>query len=443
MNKLYAQLYWRHACLLLVALVFIPLQVADAIPGNISKKDAYRMLQVGHSEAVRRLPKGDREILLATFAMNAGQTQQALKYLNSDPVRQNRLAALIKAEAYRLQSVRAADRAGHYAHAVNGDIGTLKKARITTGLDEANLRLDAFLRHLNQAKPDLKKSYVLKKPQPVATFPVIASTAYKQVVVVEAFEPEVVTLSKATPSALFPPVVVPPRVSPTVSPRVSPTVSPSMSPTVSRVVEKTAVQPKKPTPVRAVSRTQPASQPVGTQQVKKQPIASVPKSLKVKAKMPEKAVVGLKLAKLQSHQRNTSKQQLVKSPVSPPVHDQQRSLASVHQAIEAWRRDWSSLDNQAYLSHYDKSFKTLKYNYASWARYKRRVNGKKSYIKVSVSDVKIIPSSGKADQGEAVLVTFNQRYRSSNYNAVGRKQLYMARKDTKSPWLILYEGDGS
>ncbi len=344
----------KCVCLLLLAWLCIPLQVTDATASRMNTQDIYKLLKAGDSALVRSLKSGEREIFLATMAMNRGKTKQALLFLTTEAVKKNRLAALIKAEAYRQQSVQAADRAGHYAHAVNDDIGKLKKARITSGLDEANKRLTAFVARANRAKPALLR--------PVADKPAVA-----------------------------PPVR-----------KVSAPVVP---------VKTVSVQPPKPHPVVKIE------QPI---------VVNVAKAKQVKLKL-----TTLKPA--------ASPQPVVERKV---VTSQAGVSQSVLEALEVWRKDWASLDSDAYLSHYHKAFKTLKHDYNSWASYKRRVNGKKSYIKVALSNIKVIPSQGKVQKGEAALVTFNQRYQSSNYNAVSRKQLYMARKNSSEPWLILYEGDG-
>ena len=340
---------------LLLAWLSVPLQVTDATASRMNKQDVYQLLKAGNSELVRSLRSGEREIFLATMAMNQGKTKQALLFLKAKAVKKNRLAALIKAEAYRQQSVQAADRAGHYAHAVNDDIGMLKRARITTGLDEANKRLSAFVARVNRAKPEAL--------QPVADKPAVSA------------------------------------------------------------------------PVRSVSAPVAAVKMARVQPAKAPPVVKVEQPIVVNVAKPKP--VKLKLAKLKSAALPVS---AVERKVVP---SQAGKSQSVLEAIEVWRKDWESRDSDAYLGHYHKAFKTLKHDYNSWASYKRRVNGNKKFIKVTLSNIKVIPSSERAQEGEAVLVIFNQRYQSNNFNAVSRKQLYMARENSSEPWLILYEGDGN
>ncbi|MDQ6993332.1 MAG: SPOR domain-containing protein [Mariprofundus sp.] len=118
-------------------------------------------------------------------------------------------------------------------------------------------------------------------------------------------------------------------------------------------------------------------------------------------------------------------------------------LASVKQAINRWRKDWQSLKADVYLAHYHGQFVTSKYNLALWSEYKRRVNGKKRFIHVAVSDIRLIGEPVQIAQGKAVLVEFSQRYTSSNYASDSRKRLFLVRQQDAQPWKILSEGDGS
>jgi len=133
--------------LFIMLLAASPMQTMDAAPGSMSKQRAYQLLKAGDSPSVRSLAAGDREILLAKLALDAGHAEEAIQILSGRAVEKNPLAALLRAEAYRLQAVAAAKRAGHYAHAVTGDIGKLQHARLSIGLDLAEARLQAFVGH--------------------------------------------------------------------------------------------------------------------------------------------------------------------------------------------------------------------------------------------------------------------------------------------------------
>jgi len=269
---------------IIMLLAISPWQNTDAAPRSMNKQQAYRLLKADDSNLVSSLPAGEREILLAKIALDAGHTDETVRLLSGATVEKIPLAALIRAEAYRRQSVEAARRAGHYAHAVSGDIGKLQKARLNGALDEAERRLQAFM------------------------------------------------ASPVTQSAR---------------------VSPAAAATI--------------------------------------------------------AHAGLS--------------------------------ESIHQMLNSWRRDWASRNADRYLGHYHPDFRTKKHDFASWSRYKRRINSRKKYIKIQLSHVRIRRGPEHIAQGEAVLVTFTQRYQSSNYSANSRKQLYLVRQHNSGAWLILFEGD--
>lgn len=106
-------------------------------------------------------------------------------------------------------------------------------------------------------------------------------------------------------------------------------------------------------------------------------------------------------------------------------------------AFEQWRNDWESIDNNAYLSHYDQDFSDLRQNLAEWTAHKRRVNSAKTFINVAATNVSFI--ADPRDPG-LVNVRFYQGYRSSNYNWNGwKEQLW---RETADGWKIIYEGNG-
>ncbi len=108
--------------------------------------------------------------------------------------------------------------------------------------------------------------------------------------------------------------------------------------------------------------------------------------------------------------------------------------ASLATAIEAWRSDWESLDNDAYFRHYSPHFRTDDMNRAAWTRYKRRVNSSKTYIEVGVEDLGIYAYPGES---ELFLVTFEQRYRSNNFR--GRKWKHQYWQREAGDWRIVHE----
>lgn len=104
-------------------------------------------------------------------------------------------------------------------------------------------------------------------------------------------------------------------------------------------------------------------------------------------------------------------------------------------SVEAWRRDWESLDTGTYLSHYANNFFSEKQNLADWSQHKRKVNAGKSWIKVKIDRVSMFLYPG---MDQLAVVTFEQAYASSNFLHQTRKRQYWTKEGGR--WKILYEG---
>jgi murein L,D-transpeptidase YafK len=105
------------------------------------------------------------------------------------------------------------------------------------------------------------------------------------------------------------------------------------------------------------------------------------------------------------------------------------------QAIEQWRNDWSSLNTDAYLSHYASDFSSGSTDRAAWSQQKRLVNSGKSWIKVQLSGMSVFPYP---TQPNLVVVNFEQDYASNNLVNRMKKRQYWMKRDNR--WQIVYEG---
>ncbi len=114
------------------------------------------------------------------------------------------------------------------------------------------------------------------------------------------------------------------------------------------------------------------------------------------------------------------------------VENDRRSLAA---AIEQWRTDWQSRDADKYLAHYSAKFSTGKQNLAAWSAHKRKVNAAKKWIKVGLTRVSMLRYPR---EGDFVVVTFDQDYRSDGLSNVMRKRQYWMKEGAQ--WKIIYEG---
>lgn len=112
--------------------------------------------------------------------------------------------------------------------------------------------------------------------------------------------------------------------------------------------------------------------------------------------------------------------QAASKPVAPAAEDALRVVAT---RLEAWRVAWESKDANRYLAFYASSFEPAdKRARGAWEADRRSKLDKKGDIRVQVNAPAI-----KA-VGEAVSVTFEQRYQSGNYSDAARKQLEWVRE---------------
>jgi murein L,D-transpeptidase YafK len=107
---------------------------------------------------------------------------------------------------------------------------------------------------------------------------------------------------------------------------------------------------------------------------------------------------------------------------------ERRSLGST---LEQWRADWESRDTERYLTHYSGKFNDL----SGWSAHKRKVNAGKRWIKVGLSEVSMFRYPR---QGDFVVVTFQQDYRSDTLSNVMRKRQYWIKDGAR--WKIIHEG---
>jgi murein L,D-transpeptidase YafK len=113
----------------------------------------------------------------------------------------------------------------------------------------------------------------------------------------------------------------------------------------------------------------------------------------------------------------------------------QSERAALQQEIEQWRKDWSSLDTNAYLGHYSREFSSGSMDYTAWEKQKQLVNSTKSWIKLNLSNVSMF---AYPEQPNLVVVDFEQDYSSSNLTNRMKKRQYWIKQDNR--WKIIYEG---
>ena len=106
-----------------------------------------------------------------------------------------------------------------------------------------------------------------------------------------------------------------------------------------------------------------------------------------------------------------------------------------------WKRDWESLNMDAYLAHYSRAFEADGKSIADWASNKRRINAGKSFVKIEIQNLSMFEYSTTTNQPPLMMVTFDQDYKSSNNATRMKKRQYWQREDGR--WKIVYEGAAS
>ena len=116
-----------------------------------------------------------------------------------------------------------------------------------------------------------------------------------------------------------------------------------------------------------------------------------------------------------------------------------RDASTLKKRMAQWLTDWQSRDVEAYLQHYSKSFRSDNKDYRTWVAHKKRVGQHKQYIKVTLNDVSILRYPDQS--ADMVVVSFEQDYRSNNFNGKSRKRQYW-QQEADGQWRIVYEGRG-
>lgn len=104
--------------------------------------------------------------------------------------------------------------------------------------------------------------------------------------------------------------------------------------------------------------------------------------------------------------------------------------------LEAWRRDWESLNTRNYLDHYASDFRSGKTELADWKAQKVAVNAGKQWAKIRLGELSLF--SYPSSEGDLLMANFLQDYRSSNLSNQSKKRLYFKRE--ARDWRIVYEG---
>jgi len=417
----------KGSALLIAACSFV--SVAQAVSDDNWSR-AREALDSGDSALVQQMPERDRAILKATVALKSGKPDEAIKVLGS-AVQEDPLAALIGAEAHRQEALQGVEIAGNYARDVQEQGRLLASADLSAGLGEANARLHAFMDKLDA---------VFGEPLDL----LMLGSGVQNVFMVDKARNRLFVFNRQADGTL------------------KKVIDEYVVTGASAGDKKSEGDGKTPNGIyRFVKRLEGKSL-----EAKYGPVAfpidypneldqlhhknghgiwmhGYPMDVDRRPPRDTKGCFALpndRLLAVADHVSLGKSWVIVGRDFSFDRDDARLSLlTSVQQAIESWRKDWVSLDTDAYLSHYHTKFRSGKYDLASWKRYKQRVNAGKSFINVDFSDMTIIHDPSQWPEGEVVVAEFRQTYQSNNYADDTRKRLYLARPDGQSAWKVLIE----
>jgi len=392
---------------------------------------ALTVLDSGESDLLKALPQSEQAVLKATLALKKGSPERALDYLNAGDAGHDPLVSLLRAEAYRRSAVLAVASAGEYARGLQDKKAKLEDADLTSGLAEAEVRLNAFMDrldgiygkplHLLQLGSDIRSVFMVDKARSrMFIFERDANGVFQRVA-----DEYVVTGARGgdkqksgdarTPNGVY--RFVDRLDDKQLEARYGPVVFPIDYPNeLDQLHHKNGYGIWMHGYPEGVDR-RPPQDTRGCFALPNDRLLKIAKHVHLKHSW---VVVGENFLFDREGERNAL-------------------LKSVTATLNQWQQDWSSLDTEAYLDHYHRAFHSGKWNLAGWKRYKKRVNGNKSFIDVSLSNISLIHDPNRWPEGEVVIAEFDQHYHSSNYQDISRKRIYLARSSAEAPWQILIE----
>jgi len=108
-----------------------------------------------------------------------------------------------------------------------------------------------------------------------------------------------------------------------------------------------------------------------------------------------------------------------------------KTQQEISATLKGWLEAWSAKDIKSYESYYSDNFTSGDMDIKAWLQYKKTLNKKYKYIKVSGESF-----STKCKENKCV-VSFIQNYESDQYQVKGNKSIWLIRKNKK--WKIYRE----
>jgi len=423
--------------------------MASAVPYALAANGVQPMASVDASEGARALQMlastneplvhdmrpADLAILKATGALRAGEPEQAINTLQEarkqdGSLQDDPLVAIIEAEAYRRSAIRAVARAGEYARNLSSEEQRLQEADLSPGMAEADQRLRAFMEQIDglagvplallDMGSDVQSVFLVDKGRSRMFVYERASDGWKRVadeyVVTGANAGDkLVEGDRRTPNGVY--RFVKKLNGRELDDRYGPMAFPIDYPNeLDRMNKKNGGG--------IWMHGYPSH-------VDRRP----PRDTKGCFALPNERLVAMADHVHLGHSWVVVGEHFVFG----KDQDRQSLRDEVLASLQAWVRDWSSRDSDAYLAHYHPDFHSEWRDLAAWSAYKRRVNGSKSYIHVTMDDFTLIRMPDPVGFAEMVVAEFNQNYTSDSYADMSRKRLYLVRDSKSGPWRILLE----
>jgi murein L,D-transpeptidase YafK len=110
------------------------------------------------------------------------------------------------------------------------------------------------------------------------------------------------------------------------------------------------------------------------------------------------------------------------------IMDQKREIENI---VESWRSAWAGKEIDKYMSFYSRKFRSGSKGWEAWRDYKKQLAKQYKNIDVEVNDLNIFSYNG------IIVAAFEQRYRTSGFDSVGHKKLYLTQNS--KDWKIIAE----
>jgi len=122
---------------------------------------------------------------------------------------------------------------------------------------------------------------------------------------------------------------------------------------------------------------------------------------------------------------------LEKAETHVPEEISAQDETEIAEMLQTWVKAWSSKDEDQYGACYSDDFNSQGMNRDAWIAYKKQLNRKYDYIRVSMDNLRITKS------GDDRIALFTQNYQSDAFKTLGTKQLILKRENGQ--WKIFRE----